>query len=191
MVLNITAFILAGGKSSRMGTDKGLVELNSIPMIQYVLQTVNSVFHKVIIISNNPAYKHFGVEVIADEIKDIGPLGGIITGMKNSETDWNFFIACDLPYMSKEIIELILLNANDCDAVIPVHQNKPEPLCALYNIKEIIIFENSVNEKDFKIQNVYNKLNHKLVEIPDSFFYSGNPFRNINSMKDLFNSHEL
>ncbi len=84
--MQATGIILAGGKSSRMGEDKGLVLLNGKPMIQYVIEALKGVVSDIIIISNNASYNKFGIPVYPDIIKDKGPVGGIFTGLHHSKT---------------------------------------------------------------------------------------------------------
>ena len=107
--MQATGIILAGGKSSRMGEDKGLVLLNGKPMIQYVIEALKEVVSDIIIISNNASYNKFRIPVYADLIKDKGPVGGIYTGLYHSTTELNFCISCDVPMISSDFI-LWLLN---------------------------------------------------------------------------------
>jgi len=84
----ITGIILAGGKSSRMGMDKGFCALNGKPMVQYAIDILEQTCDSIIICSNNSDYELFDLPVIPDIIKDIGPMGGIYSGLKNSKTQW-------------------------------------------------------------------------------------------------------
>jgi molybdenum cofactor guanylyltransferase len=188
MIEDVTAFILAGGKSSRMGTDKGLMLFDGAPMITHVINAVSSMFQNVVIITNNNEYHKFGLPTITDIYKEVGPIGGLTTGLQSSKTEWNFFVACDMPFIKSTVIQYLLDNRNVYDAIIPFYQNLPEPLCALYNRKLVSIFESCIAEKDYKIQNTYNKLNYKKVELPAAYFSESNPFLNINSLKDFPNS---
>ena len=101
--MKYTAIILAGGKSSRMGSDKGLVLLNGKPMISYIIEILKKMQIPIIIISNNENYKQFGLPVFADIIKEKGPLGGIYTGLKNSKTESNIIVSCDVPFYQIEL----------------------------------------------------------------------------------------
>ncbi len=84
---NYTGIILAGGKSSRMGTEKGLVEINHKKMIEYSIDQLKKVTENIIIISNTNKYNYLKYPVYEDLIKDIGPIGGIYTGLcKNSDS---------------------------------------------------------------------------------------------------------
>ena len=106
--MQATGIILAGGKSSRMGEDKGLVLLNGKPMIQYVIEALKEVVSDIIIISNNASYNKFRVPVYSDIIKDKGPVGGIYTGLYHSTTELNFCISCDVPMISSDFIFWLL-----------------------------------------------------------------------------------
>ena len=92
--MEITGIILAGGKSSRMGTDKGLLLLNGKPMVKYVIDVLSKVTSKIIIIANNDEYKQFGYKVYSDLIKDKGPVGGIYTAMNYTNSNTNICISC-------------------------------------------------------------------------------------------------
>jgi len=107
--MKLTAIILAGGKSSRMGTDKGLVLLNGKPMIKHVIEAVEKTeIENVMLISNNLAYKQFGLPVYADMIKNKGPLGGIYTGLSNTSTLRNLILSCDIPFVNEDIINILI-----------------------------------------------------------------------------------
>src|ERR1035437_7677768 len=97
---NLNGYILAGGKSSRMGTDKGLLVFNKKTIIQHVIAQLKPVVKEVIIVSNNRDYEKFGVKVIADIIKNIGPAGGIHAALSHSNTNHNFIVSCDMPFIT-------------------------------------------------------------------------------------------
>ena len=77
--MELEVFILAGGKSRRMGTDKGIISFNGKAMVQYSIDKANQLSDRVTIISNNLAYKEFGVSVVKDIVPNIGPIGGVYT----------------------------------------------------------------------------------------------------------------
>ena len=86
----ITGIILAGGKSSRMGTDKGLMRLNGKPMIQHILDPMAKICQRILIITGNPMYGMFGFELVNDEAPDYGPVMGILSGLKQSQNRTEF-----------------------------------------------------------------------------------------------------
>jgi molybdenum cofactor guanylyltransferase len=134
-------FILAGGESSRMGVDKGLLEIAGVPMIVRTAQLVESVAGAQTVMVGTPEKYHgLGLRAIADDWPGCGPLGGIATALRASEADWNLVVACDLPYLTREWLEYLLQRARDSgeEAVVPMNltpENKrgAEPLCAVYH----------------------------------------------------------
>ncbi|MCY7409300.1 MAG: molybdenum cofactor guanylyltransferase [Chitinophagales bacterium] len=185
---NISAIILAGGKSSRMGSDKGLIEFHGKKMIEHLLDLLQPLFENVFIISNNEAYKNFHVPVFEDVHKNFGPIGGLHSGLTHSSTHQNLFVACDLPFINQELIEFILEKQNEFDAVIPYHQNLPEPLCALYSKDCLLVFEEMIEAQQFKIQDSFDRLKICKLDVSEKFFESKNPFANMNTTEDLMNS---
>lgn len=187
----ITAIILAGGKSSRMGTDKGLTLFNNREMAQYAVDLAAPLFCETLLIANDPAYTKFQVPVYEDLITERGPLGGIFTGLTYSTTPWNFFIACDMPFMTRQVIEKLLLHLNDCDVVIPVHENAREPMCAFYNKSCLPVVEKQLSLNQNKLQELFPLLRIREVDFTAEFLSESNPFRNINTMDELLKLKKL
>ena len=106
---NITAIILAGGKSTRMGTNKSLLKIEDKTIIERLRDLLQSLFKEVIIITNEPDdYKFLGLPVYEDIYRYRGPLAGIHSGLKHSKTKLNFIISCDLPFMTKQMINYLI-----------------------------------------------------------------------------------
>lgn len=170
---DITGIILAGGKSSRMGTDKGLINLDGKLFIQYSISAVKPLVAESLIISNNPAYDVFGLKRMEDIIKDAGPLAGIYTGLNRSKTDYNLVLSCDVPLIKTEVLEL-LIKAQDSkyDVVQLVSNGRSMPLIALYRRRcETIFYELLQNNE----RRLHVALNHCKVK-----------YVVLNSEKDLF-----
>jgi molybdopterin-guanine dinucleotide biosynthesis protein A len=140
-VISIAGFILAGGESSRMGVDKGLLEIAGVAMIVRAARLVESVAGAPAVVVGTPEkYRGLGLRAIADDWPGCGPLGGIATALCASEADWNLIVACDLPYLTRAWLEYLQQRARDSDAeaVVPMNltfTNKrgAEPLCAAYH----------------------------------------------------------
>ncbi len=182
---NISAIILAGGKSSRMGSDKGLVEFSRKKMIEHVLGNVKSVINEILIVSNNHEYKSFGCPVFEDINKNCGPLGGIHAGLSYSKTEWNLIVGCDMPFITPEFISFLISNISTADAVIPVHNGNNEPLCGLYHKSSLTKLESLLLKQELKMQNVLKILETKFIEVPDDIFDADLIFKNINSPEDV------
>src|SRR6266496_3170841 len=100
MYNDITGIILAGGKSSRMGTNKAFLRLGNKYVIEILADLMKNIFSKMILITNEPAlYKFLKIDIYEDIYKNKGPLGGIHSGLVNSQTEKNFVLSCDIPFI--------------------------------------------------------------------------------------------
>ena len=130
---NITGIILAGGKSSRMGTDKGFLMLKNKPFIQYSIDALQPLVSEIMIVSDNPDYDALGLKRVDDITKDAGPVAGICSGLEASLTEYNLILSCDIPLINSEILQKLIDNADDTSEVIQIEINrKTLPLIALY-----------------------------------------------------------
>lgn len=130
---NITGIILAGGKSSRMGHDKGLVMYKNQPFIQHIINALTNLVDEIIIVSDNSEYDIFKVKRVPDIIKNAGPLAGLYSGLQSSKTEHNLVLSCDVPLVSKQLLQtLIKYNTDEIDVLQFQSNNKTTPLIALY-----------------------------------------------------------
>jgi molybdopterin-guanine dinucleotide biosynthesis protein A len=183
---NITAIILAGGKSSRMGTDKGLMDLNGKAMVEHVLASVRHITNNIIIVANNNKYNRFGYIVYKDILKNCGPMGGIYSGLTYSTTENNLVISCDIPFISNKLLQYVIKNSNGYDVAVPVHNGKLEPLCAIYSKKCVQKLKDLLLKKELKMHDALSNFHVKKVVIsPQQNFYSEKLFQNINSKDEL------
>lgn len=106
---SVTAIILSGGKSSRMGRNKALMKIGDKTIIERVRDQMQQIFKNVVLITNTPdEYKFLDLPIYEDIYKHKGPLAGIHSGLLNSSNDTNFIISCDLPLITKEMIEYLV-----------------------------------------------------------------------------------
>lgn len=130
---DITGIILAGGKSSRMGTDKGFLKLNNKLFIEYSIEALQPLVSQMLIVSNNPDYDVFKMERVDDLIKDAGPLAGIYSGLKHSRTKYNLVLSCDIPLIKKEVLEKLIEAIDGNFDILQIESNgKSMPLIAMY-----------------------------------------------------------
>ncbi len=188
----MNAIILAGGKSSRFGTNKALYKLEQKPMLMNIIEKLNPLFDKIYVIGNkNYDYNNLkNVEYLADEIPNKGPLGGLYTGLKATESEYNYLQACDMPFVCKEYLEYmknhIKINSN-YDAYIPEKNGYLEPFVGIYkkNIKDEVL--DLIREGKLNFDNLFEKIKisriaeGKLEEIADT----DRIFFNINKKEDL------
>lgn len=187
-IKNTNGYILAGGKSSRMGTDKGLLLFEEKPMIQYVIEQMQPIFDKLIIVSNNPEYEKFGLEVIPDLIKDMGPAGGIYTALHHSEAKMNFVVSCDMPFVTQEAIAFIVKNADENQIVLLENQGKLEPLFGLYAKDCEAVWLQLIQQKKGKLQEMVSYFKLKIIPIENNEIFAASFFKNINTKEDFNNA---
>lgn len=180
--MKVTAIILAGGKSSRMGEDKGLMLFDGKPMIQHIINVAKPLVIDILIVSNNKEYEQFGYPVYEDLIKDKGPLAGIYTGLKHAKTAKNIVLSCDVPFVNEELIQLLLNNCETVDVVIPEKENRTHQLIGVYDKSCVPTFKKELDKDQRKLKLAIEKLNYKVV---DANHIDAQIFNNINSKDDI------
>lgn len=191
--MDITGIILAGGKSSRMGTDKGLQELGGKPLINYAIRALSDLCNTIIISTCSDAYQSFGYKTVADEIPGIGPMGGIYSALKQSKTEKNLVLSCDLPFATKELLLHILKNSDGYQVAVPWQGNKHyEPLCGFYNLSILDQMNDFIQKSNYKLPDLFEEISiNRLVINNEADFYTDELFLNINSKHDLALAEKL
>ena len=130
---HITGIILAGGKSSRIGSDKGFLLLKNKAFIQHIIEALQPLVNDIIIVSNNPDYDVFKQKRVNDIIENAGPLAGIYTGLHHSNTENNLVLSCDVPLINTETLKKLTTNIEEHIDVIQLEsKGKTMPLIAMY-----------------------------------------------------------
>ena len=178
-----SCIILCGGQSRRMGRDKGSMIINDKPMIKHILSTLNHEINEAIIVLNDQTrigkYREFidsqdydyTITFVEDEIKNKGPLPGIMTGLSNISGDYALILPCDSPYVTKKYITTIFSEIDgDYQAIVPYHDNEKkiktsEPLHSIYNKNIIPIIENLIDSDVLHIKGLIEKIDTKFVLI--------------------------
>lgn len=197
-----SCILLCGGQSRRMGQDKGSMIIQNKPMINHILSTLNDEINEVIIVLNNKQridnYKNFiktndynfKINFVEDEIKDIGPMSGILTGLKHISSDYALILPCDSPYVTNNLIRNIF---NEIDskyqAIVPYHDNKnklktSEPLHSIYNKNIIPEIEKLISKDVLHIKGLIEKIDTKFILIDDKKLLK-KEFRNLNRPTDI------
>lgn len=179
--MNLTAIILAGGKSSRMGEDKGLMLFEEKPMIQHIIDRIKPLVNHVIIISDNSSYQQFGHPVFEDLIKGKGPMAGILTGLQHSTTNKNVILSCDVPFVNEVLIKLLIANAKNTDVVIPEKGNRTHQLIGIYDKSCTSLIKKELKNDQGKMIVAIEKLNYKII---DANHIDARVFHNINTKED-------
>lgn len=177
----LTGIILAGGKSSRMGYEKGLVLFNGKPMIEYSISVFSQLCNELIICSNHSCYNYLGYKVVPDIVPDCGPVGGLYSGLMVSHNELNLIAPCDAPFITIELYTYLLQNINKNNAVIPSIDGEINPLFGIYSSKCISLIQLLLLDNKYKMLRVVEELGAKIIAIKN------NPevFININTYEDL------
>ena len=186
MRYKMTSAILAGGRSSRMGKDKALLEINGKKLVQRVHDKVKNLFAETILIANKPdALTFLNVPIFPDIIANLGPLGGIYTALKNSSYPQCFVIACDLPFIPEELIRYLCKDAGGYDIFSIDFGRGVEPLCAVYHQDCIKMIENRIGLKRYKVSDFFDSVYVKIKQVPKGQFASSYDLFNINTPEDV------
>jgi molybdopterin-guanine dinucleotide biosynthesis protein A len=130
---NITGILLAGGKSSRMGSDKGFLKFQGSTFAERIIKVLKPLVNDIIIVSNNSDYDTFGHRRVEDIIKDSGPLAGLYTGLYHSKTQYNLVLSCDVPLLNSKVLNILLEGIDDVSEVIQLKsKDSTLPLIAIY-----------------------------------------------------------
>lgn len=181
----MNCYVLAGGKSSRMGVEKGLIKIHHKYLIEYIVDKLKPLFKEVIIIANNVDYSKLGLKVIPDQVKDSGPAGGIYTALLHSTTEHNFMVSCDMPFITSKAAEYIISRSHNHQIVVPVHHGNFEPLFAVYSRSCAVQWKQEMDKGVFKLQNIMTKFNTLELIIDDEPLFNEDTFTNINTKQDL------
>jgi len=131
----MNALVLAGGENKRMPAVKGLLEIGGKKIIESNITLLKSSFRMVTLSTNTPEYYFYlGCPMVGDILSDRGPMTGILSAMVSSEAACFFVTACDMPYINAILIQYIISKwDNNFDAVIPVYEQRPQPLFGIYS----------------------------------------------------------
>lgn len=180
---NITGIILAGGKSSRMGTDKGLLKIQHKTFIELIILAMIPLVEDILIVSNNSIYDKFGYTRLEDIIKNSGPLAGIYTGLSHTKTDYNLILSCDVPLVTTTLLyKLVTSNYKEYDLVQIESENKTMPLIALYHKRCKDTCLELLQNDERRLRLAVKQLNCKSISVDETF---KNQIKNINTKDDL------
>ena len=184
----ITAFVLAGGRSQRMGTDKALLSYRNAPLIRCAIHICESLTSDVRIIGEPARYACFGLPVIPDSGESLGPLSGIHTALQHSPTRYSAITACDMPLMSVEFFRLMLRKLPGPAAVVMrFNDGAIEPLCGIYSSSCLPVTEQNLSRGKLKITELLSQVAVEYIGEKDlhECGLSREIFTNVNTPDDL------
>ena len=163
MIEGCTAIVMAGGDSSRMGTDKASLLLDGQTLLQSVMATMQQLFPQVIVSVRQP---RAGIDLpqVCDEQPNGGPLAGLVASLGKIETPWAFMVACDMPFVVPEVVELLAKYRLQHEAVVPVVHGHPQPLAAFYAASCLGPLRASLAAQQKSLRNVLKQLDVRYVD---------------------------
>ncbi len=191
--MEVTGIILAGGKSSRMGADKGFQELCGKPLVHFAIEALSGLCSSIIISSSSEAYRVLGYKVVADVFPGIGPMGGIYSALKQSKTEKNLILSCDLPFVTQELISYILKRSEGFQVAVPWQGGQHyEPLCGFYHLSTLEQISAFIQNNNYKLPDLFEEININRLTISNKLvFYKDSLFLNVNSKHDLATAEDL
>lgn len=196
MKYDCTGVILAGGLSTRFnGKNKALLSIHGKTILSYIYKVYASLFDEIILVTNDPIeYLDWDLEIVTDIFSIRSSMTGIHTGLFHASYPHAFILACDTPFIKKELVEAVLQGiGGNAELIIPETKAGLEPMCAVYSKNCLQSIETCLHNEKLKIKKCLRKTPTKIIsekklleKDPDliSFF-------NINTPEDLFKAETL
>ena len=182
-------YVLVGGKSSRFGRDKALLEVPGGMLAGRAAQAVRAATGSVVLVGSPDKYRALGLSVIPDAVAGVGPLGGILAALENSLHDWNLIVACDMPGLRADFLRFLLARTEEFpgELVLPLNRDGlPEPLCAVYHRRAAAGIRRNIAAGVLKIARAFERL--KVLEIRSEQYAEFDPegrlFANVNTSEE-------
>lgn len=190
----ISCVVLAGGKSSRMGTDKSFVSLLGRPLIEEVLARVEGLGAETLIVTNRPDdYRYLGLPLVSDVIPDRGALGGVYTAIHAARNPYALVVACDMPFLNRDLLAYLISLRTGYDVVVPRLSGVPEPLHAVYARTCLQPIHRNLQSGRLKIVSFFPEVRMRSVDEPeiDRFDPHHLSFINVNTPEELAQARSL
>ena len=193
----VTAAVLAGGRSMRMGVDKTLLDVDGEALLARVVEVVSGVCTDVVVVTNRPeAVAQAGIPgdvmVLVDEVEYQGPLGGLVTALKGARQDWVLAVAADMPWVNPDVVRALWDARDGAQVVVPTTPKGLEPLLALYHRECLPAARRVLDTGRRRIVAFFGDVS--VVEVPVETLRSIDPdlasLFNINTPEDLAEARE-
>ena len=184
----LSGFVLAGGKSTRMGQDKAAVTLNGRTLLEHALAALREVCSHVAILGSHELYGALA-PVYEDIFPGRGPLGGIHAALAGSQTQFNLIIAVDTPFLAPAFLSYLADRATASGAIVttPEIDDYTQPLCTVYSLDFLPIAEKALQLGNYKIVPLFPR--DRTLVIKESelrrFAFAADMFENLNTPDDL------
>ncbi len=194
-LVDVSAAIMAGGESARMGLDKAFLKIGDLTAVEFQFKKLRPLFEEIILSTNTPEkFETLGIPAVPDLIPDKGPLGGIYTALSNVKNHHLFVIACDMPCVSPALIKYMGKRCEGYDVVVPETQRGLEPLHAIYSSACIPAIKKQLEGKGSgRVISFFPDVNVRIIKKEEIAGIEGGAeaFLNLNTPEDYRRALEL
>mgnify|MGYP001392302733 CR=1 FL=1 len=182
----VTGAILAGGRSSRMGRNKALLDVAGLPLIERTYRTMAELFAEVIVVTNTPRdYVFLPCPLVGDVYPNVGSIAGVHSALQHSTNETIFVVPCDMPFLEPRLIRQLCAQNGDWDALVPVSARGVEPLHALYRRRCLPQLETRLLSGRKQLLGFLRSVETRYVDVDASLSASAEPlFCNLNTPQD-------
>jgi molybdopterin-guanine dinucleotide biosynthesis protein A len=194
MTAAVSVAILAGGRSSRMGTDKSFVRVLGRPLIEDIVAQTAEVGAETLIVTNRPDdYRYLGLPLFTDILPDKGALGGIYTALHSSTQPHTLCVACDMPFVVRPLLDFLIGLISEGDAIIPRLKGEAEPFRAVYARACLAPIRAALDAGQMRVISFFPAVRVRFVDEPelDRFDPQHLSFFNVNTPEDLEQARKL
>jgi molybdopterin-guanine dinucleotide biosynthesis protein A len=182
--MSVAGYVLAGGNSTRMGTDKALLQIDGMVLAQRAAALVQRAAGNATLVGDPEKYSRLGFAVIPDRRPGNGPLGGMEAALMYTASEWNLIVACDMASLRSDFLESLCAAAealsDEADCLVPVSPDqRQQPLSALYRRRCVTAFSQALDAGIRKVTGVIATLNMRLWQTSDALV-----FQNINTPEE-------
>ncbi len=190
----VSSIVLAGGRGSRLGTEKPLAKIAGKSLIERVTTRLSSVSSEILIVISPeqartwaPLRSKLAAKIAMDIYPGRGALGGIYTGLVQSDSFHNLVVACDMPFLNIDLLRYIISLSPDFDVIIPRIDNNVEALHAIYSKNCVAPIEEQLKQDNLRIAAFFSSVKVKYVDKEDIERFDPDhlSFFNINTQADL------
>jgi molybdopterin-guanine dinucleotide biosynthesis protein A len=190
----VSAVILAGGRSRRLGVDKALLKLDGEWLLERIANALASLSDDLlVVVDDRDKLGHLGLRTVADARPGLGPLGGIYSGLQAMRHERGLFVACDMPLLNAGLLRYMVSLSSDFDVVIPRIGDNVEPLHAVYSKVCAMPVADLLEQGDLRIVHFFSQVRVRYVEQTEIDAYDPQhwSFFNINTADDLERARQL
>jgi molybdopterin-guanine dinucleotide biosynthesis protein A len=196
--LDISCIVLAGGKGLRLGRDKVQEIVGDRNLLQWVVSQISSLNNDIIVVTASdktllPFIGYPEVRIVADIYPGKGALGGIYTGLVESNSLYNLVVAGDMPFLNQTLLRYMVQISSGFDVVVPRVEKLTEPLHAVYSKSCLAPIERLLNQGNIKVRALFDLVKVRYVDAGeiDRFDPKHLSFFNINTEADLARAQQL